>query len=293
MHSVTVRYKKANCQVHRYNKGVKNVYLLDKPVGISPLQAIQYLKTVHPDLSSVPLGYAGRLDPMASGLLLVLAGDENRKRKDYERLEKTYEFEILFGFETDTYDVLGLIQNRTNVPIEKIDLRKTLDFFSGTFVQPYPPYSSPRVNGKPLYYWARSNRLSEVAIPEKKVLVQQIALESLHEISFHEIQTRIIDNLTALSPAAGDFRQQFILEQWREEKSAEQYRIARCRVRCSSGLYVRSLCNEIGKRLESSALALSIRRTEIGPYTISSDGVIPVPGLLPGNDNHEHTENSD
>ena len=51
--------------------------------------------------------YAGRLDPMASGLLIVLAGEETKNKEKYLNLDKEYLFEVLFGFKTVTYDFLG------------------------------------------------------------------------------------------------------------------------------------------------------------------------------------------
>ncbi|MCX6720304.1 MAG: hypothetical protein NTW11_00645 [Candidatus Staskawiczbacteria bacterium] len=66
-------------------------------------------KVKNPEYLNVPMTYAGRLDPMASGVLVVLAGPEIKNKEKYLALDKEYEFSILFGFSTDTYDILGKV----------------------------------------------------------------------------------------------------------------------------------------------------------------------------------------
>src|SRR6185436_12995765 len=83
--------------------------LLHKPLGLSPLEVIKLFKQQNFEYASATISYAGRLDPMADGLLLLLVNEENTQRKLYEALPKTYEFTVLLGVETDTYDILGKI----------------------------------------------------------------------------------------------------------------------------------------------------------------------------------------
>src|SRR4051812_15345092 len=86
------------------------IILLNKPLSFTPLQATLKFKQAFPEYADQKIAYAGRLDPMAEGLLLLLIGNETKKRKDYEALSKTYEFSILLGISTDTYDLLGKIK---------------------------------------------------------------------------------------------------------------------------------------------------------------------------------------
>src|SRR5581483_5062703 len=115
-----------------------------KELGLTPLETIYKLKAKYPKLSNKKIGYAGRLDPMAQGLLLLLIGDENKKRKRYELLGKTYLCEIIFGFSTDTYDLLGKITNVGNINKDYLDnnFENILKTFLGKSYQKYPPYSS-------------------------------------------------------------------------------------------------------------------------------------------------------
>ncbi|KKR79021.1 MAG: tRNA pseudouridine synthase B [Candidatus Nomurabacteria bacterium GW2011_GWA2_40_9] len=87
----------------------KNIILLNKKEGETPLSALSLFRDKHKIYKDIPMTYAGRLDPMASGLLIILAGEECKNKEKYLNLDKEYEFEILFGFQTDTYDILGKI----------------------------------------------------------------------------------------------------------------------------------------------------------------------------------------
>ena len=88
---------------------IQSKILLYKKIGETPLECLNRFKVENSEYESLPMTYAGRLDPMAEGLLLVLVGEECKKKEDYLYLSKEYEIEVLFGFETDTADVLGKI----------------------------------------------------------------------------------------------------------------------------------------------------------------------------------------
>ena len=58
---------------------------------------------------TVKIGYAGRLDPLASGVLLAMIGDTCRERDRFQALEKSYKFCVLLGVHTDSLDPLGVV----------------------------------------------------------------------------------------------------------------------------------------------------------------------------------------
>lgn len=97
-----------------YARPMKNVLLLEKRVGETPLECLNRFRAAHPEYAEVPMTYAGRLDPMANGLLLVLAGDLVHRKDDFLGLDKEYRATVVFGVSTDTYDGLGKIQD-TNI----------------------------------------------------------------------------------------------------------------------------------------------------------------------------------
>ena len=88
---------------------MKKIILLNKKEGETPLEALDRFRMANPKYKDEKMTYAGRLDPMASGVLLVLVGEEIKQKDKYLALNKEYEFEILFGFATDTYDILGKV----------------------------------------------------------------------------------------------------------------------------------------------------------------------------------------
>ena len=90
--------------------------IVEKSVGETPLQALEAFRE-RERLGGIPLTYAGRLDPMASGKLLILIGDECKKRDTYTGLDKRYRFEVLFGARTDTGDILGITERTVTAHI--------------------------------------------------------------------------------------------------------------------------------------------------------------------------------
>lgn len=206
--------------------------------------------------------YAGRLDPMASGLLLILLGDEVKKKDKYLKLDKEYEFEILFEFATDTYDLLGKITHSkvlTNTRITKLEekIKSNLKFFRGKFRQKYPLYSSKT--------WGKARAGEKVEPREREVKVKSLKFLGLRKVSnsklFHNIEKRI-------KKVEGDFRQKEILKLWKGSLShiSHGLYVGKFAIHCSSGTYVRSIANDLGKKISIPALAYSIKRTKIGKY---------------------------
>lgn len=239
-----------------------------KPVGYTPLQILNLLKKNTPELETVPLAYAGRLDPMAEGLLLVLTGDECKKREKYQMLSKEYEVKVIFGFETDTYDPLGLVTNTCNVDIKKIDkISESLQKFVGKYDQTYPPYSSARVNGKPLFYWARENKLSEITRPSKQIEIRDIKVLDVGNIHASKLLKNIYQKISSVE---GDFRQEDILENWSKllENNDGKYPFVSLYIKSSHGAYMRSLAHDLGKSVGGCAIALSIKRVAVGKFKV-------------------------
>ncbi|MSU45079.1 MAG: hypothetical protein EXS47_00380 [Candidatus Zambryskibacteria bacterium] len=91
----------------------KGLHLLYKNLGETPNERILRFKKDNPEYAEVSMTYAGRLDPMAEGLLLVVSGDEIKEKQKYQNLNKAYEVQVLWGFETDTLDVLGVVSENS------------------------------------------------------------------------------------------------------------------------------------------------------------------------------------
>lgn len=249
---------------------MERVILLNKQLGLSPLQAIHRLQVQYPQYSTVKLGYAGRLDPLAEGLLLLLVGEENKRKKQYEGLPKTYEFEVLFGVATDTYDTLGIITDTSKQPpvINTQQVAPLLPAFLGKQMQPYPPFSSRTVQGKPLYKWAREGKLHEITVPEREIELFSLSLLPATSLSNKNLEHIVMERIQTVR---GGFRQAEIRSSWQDFFATSpllRFPLLKLRVHCSSGTYVRSLAHNFGKHLGIPALALSITRTTIGPYSL-------------------------
>ena len=80
-----------------------------KALGETPLVATERLRRERHIPRTTPLAYAGRLDPMATGTLLILIGDECKKQTKYHALDKVYTVELLIGIHSDSGDVLGIV----------------------------------------------------------------------------------------------------------------------------------------------------------------------------------------
>lgn len=247
-----------------------NIIKIYKKAGETPLDCINKLKKDNKELANTPMTYAGRLDPLASGVLLILVGDEVHKKNEYLNLPKEYEIEILFGFSTDTYDILGKItsiQKDKDINISE-KANKSFGSFIGKIKQKYPPYSSRPVQGKPLFEWARLGKLNEIEIPSHNVLINNIKFIGQRKINGRKLLEII---KTEISKISGDFRQEEILSLWEEalrDKDKEEYSVIKLVVNCGSGVYMRSLANDIGEYLGARSLALKIVRTKVGDYSI-------------------------
>jgi tRNA pseudouridine(55) synthase len=241
----------------------QGIIKLYKKLGETPLESILNYKKENPDYQNEPMSYLGRLDPMAEGELWIAVGEENKNREEYLKLPKEYEFEVLFGFETDTYDLLGVANNEQGHSLERgsgAGQARTSEFSVENIVrkQKYPPYSSKTVNGKPLWQWAREGKLNEIEIPTIEVEIYSLDEIGESNLSGEEVLKEIKRKISLVK---GDFRQAEVIESWEkvmEGKKEQGFIIKKYKVRCSSGTYVRSIANDWG------GVAFSIKRTKVG-----------------------------
>ncbi|MBX4198722.1 hypothetical protein KW800_00350 [Candidatus Parcubacteria bacterium] len=239
---------------------------LYKNLGETPLECIERFKLERPEYKDVNMTYLGRLDPMAEGLLFILAGDTRDKQK-YLDWDKAYEFEVLWGFETDTYDTLGLVTAEGKMPIDlEKKMGKLLKNIAARKTQAYPPYSARTVGGKALHTWAREGKIGEVEIPTRSIKIFHIEHVRTRLLKQSEVLEEILKNIALVE---GDFRQAEISSLWKRVlKPNELALISRFKVDVSSGTYVRGLAHEMGKMLGTCALAYSIKRTRMGEHRL-------------------------
>lgn len=251
---------------------MKKRVLLHKKVGETPLQALEVWRRTHPRYTQVPASYAGRLDPMASGALLVLLGDECKRQKDYTKLDKEYDVEVLLDVGSDTGDILGITTAREyETQVSPRALERILEKERGTHARQYPVYSSKTVAGKPLFLYALEGTLATIEVPAHEETIYHVQKRGSYQLSTSELLARIT-SLLALAPTSdepskalgADFRIHAVRNAWTSVLLTERsYTVLKLRVRCGSGTYMRSLAARIGKALGTDALALSIHRRRI------------------------------
>ncbi len=252
--------------------------VLEKQVGETPLAAVEAFRARANIATDVPLAYAGRLDPLASGALLVLIGEECKKQSSYHALDKEYEFEVLLSYASDTGDVLGLAEHRApaHIPTQK-EITTVLASLIGTHKLPYPHYSSKTVHGKPLFLWTLEGRLNEIEIPTVDTTIYKLKLIDIYSRSKDELAQCIEEKISSIPEVTdenkklgADFRRTDIRARWKEIfthiPDAERVTILRIRCTSASGAYMRTLAGAIGEKLGSQGLALSIHRTKMGRY---------------------------
>ena len=140
------------------------ILLVDKAPGWTSHDVIAYMRGV---LKIKKVGHSGTLDPMASGLLILLLGKATKMQSEY--LGLPYAGQITLGAETDTWDAEGKTVKTAPVPpFGREDLDKILKNLTGKIKQPIPFYSAKKVNGQAMYKKARMGenieRESEIEI---------------------------------------------------------------------------------------------------------------------------------
>lgn len=262
-----------------------------KQPGETPLQALGRLRKELKIGSDVKMTYAGRLDPLAEGEIIVLTGDECKNKDKYLTLDKEYEVEILFGAKTDTGDVMGKIVDGAKFLVDSFGnvsddiLRSVLQEFVGTVRWEYPAFSSKTVQGKPLFLWALEGKLSEIdEIPMRESEIYELELldSCSNQLSVGELRDIVREKIDSVKPVVpnivngkdskmlgADFRRSEIKYSWNiffdlcEKYEINSFHIARIRCKCSSGTYMRTLAEKVGKCLNMPSLAFSITRTRI------------------------------
>lgn len=244
------------------NKAKSNIVPFWQPVGISTNRLSQIIGKHYSLLSS----HTGTLDPMAEGVIIVLLGDKRFEKYEYSNCHKYYEFEVILGLSTDSFDGMGIITGQKKCSPNKRHLQKVLDGMVGHYKQHVPMYSAVKYRGKKLFELGHSKTAPE-KMPVKEGQIFNIKLLDLKSIKIQQITENILKRLNIIK---GNFRQPLIIEQWKEY--AAQYSPAaalyciKISVEMSKGLYVRSLSQDICKKIDCLGFTFSIKRTRNGVY---------------------------
>ncbi len=139
-------------QTKRIKRAVNGVLLLDKPYGFSSNQALQKVKWLY---QAQKAGHTGTLDPLATGVLPICFGEATKFAQHLTDENKTYIATVKFGVTTTTGDKEGDVLNQVDCQVTREEIDRVLPQFMGEITQVPPMYSALKVNGKPLYEYAR------------------------------------------------------------------------------------------------------------------------------------------
>jgi tRNA pseudouridine55 synthase len=166
------------------NNELNGLVLVDKPQGCTSHDVVNRWRKL---ARTKRAGHLGTLDPMATGLLLLVTGNATRLARFFEKQEKTYEAEIRLGFVSDTYDAEGVVE-QTSVGIPATEqVMEALERFRGSFLQTPPAVSAKKVNGVAAYKLARKQQPVELA----PVLVHVKSLR-VREVSGDRIRIEVV-----------------------------------------------------------------------------------------------------
>ncbi len=208
-----------------------NILLIDKPKGITSFDVIRTLRV---KLGIRKMGHGGTLDPLASGLMIIAKNEGTKLLTNYLKLDKEYIAEVLIGERRSTGDMEGDILEEKEVEhLNSEEVEKAVASLQGTITLPVSAYSAIKKDGVPMYKRARKAEKTGEAItelPVREMLVKDIEL----------LKTEYVGDRCVLT----------------------------VRFFVGSGTYIRSLAEELGRRLGYPATLKNLRRTKIGEFAI-------------------------
>jgi tRNA pseudouridine55 synthase len=216
----------------------QNILLVDKPKGITSFDVIRILRR---KLGIRKMGHAGTLDPMASGLMIIGVNEGTKKMSEFLKLPKVYIADVLLGKKTDTGDMEGRVITESDVPeISEEKIRVAIAGLIGKHSLPVPMYSAVKIGGRPLYKIARKKEKGGELTEEEKNITPPV--KEMEVLSARLLETK--GNVLTIE------------------------------MEVSSGSYIRTLGEELGRRLGYPATLAGLRRTKIGEFLIEDAMII-------------------
>lgn len=213
-----------------YDVNVQGILLVDKPKGWTSFDVVNYVRKIVAQVEgkkpkNVKVGHTGTLDPLATGLLVLLVGKEyTRRAQELSKHDKTYEVTIQLGETSTTADAEGKKTFVSDRVPSKDEVEAALQQFTGEIMQTPPVFSAMKINGQRAYKLAREGK--PVELEPRPVTIYETTLNS-YEYPFVRFTTKV-----------------------------------------SSGTYIRSLAEDLGKTLQTGAYMSDLRRTTIDMFRL-------------------------
>ncbi|MFN3265279.1 MAG: tRNA pseudouridine(55) synthase TruB [Deinococcales bacterium] len=226
------------------------VHIINKPLGWTSHDVVARARKL---LGTRKVGHTGTLDPLATGVLILVSEESTKLVPFLEKTSKDYIGYVSLGASTPTLDAEGPVVQRADCRLqiaEKTRLEAILAGFVGKQMQVPPQYSAIHVDGRRAYDMVRAGE--EVKLEPRAI-----------EVLFLELQ-EVLPHMPVdamFPPALGEF---------------VTLKIA---VGVSSGTYIRSLARDIGAALEMPAHLAGLIRTRVGNFKL--EDAIEVESLRP------------
>lgn len=180
------------------------------------------------------IGHTGTLDPLATGVLVIMVGEATKISELLTATYKEYIAEMIFGIKTDTLDITGTVLEDKNSILSEEKIQNTLKKMTKIYYQEVPIYSAIKVKGKKLYEYAREKE--KVELPKKEVHIKKLEL----------LNYKVENNKTIIQ--------------------------IKCLV--SKGTYIRSLIRDIAFELNTVGTMTNLKRTKQGKFDIKDSYTI-------------------
>jgi tRNA pseudouridine(55) synthase len=255
------------------DKQQRVIQFVFKPIGWTPVDCIKEYRKLLGD-EKVKLTFAGRLDPMACGILPIIKGNNEEVRQSFQNNYKIYQFSVIIGIQTDTYDILGKIVKTGSLEQSIDKITEKLQEIAKSTTQEYPPYSSKTVYSDhhkrmtALWQLASEEKLPD-SLPKHEIDIKYIKVLNHQQVTSQELYDMIVTRLNSLQ-SHHDLRQGEIKEQWTNVltsklNDSQKYTIINCEAKVSTGTYIRSIANDI------NSVAFDIYRIDMDTISIDPE----------------------
>lgn len=240
-----------------YPEGI--VLPIDKPYRWTSADVVRKVKfqlQKHFNLKKMKVGHAGTLDPLATGLLIVCAGNATKKAEQFQAQDKIYTATFEFGATTPSFDLEQPVDKC--FPFEHItedSVREALSGFLGEQQQVPPMFSAKMVGGMRAYEYARTGQPVELS-------TSTIRIDEIELLEFHPAgDARDGGKETAAGKDKSDLAAVRNIHNYHVSGDTDGQRPwAVVRIRCSKGTYIRSIARDLGLALGSGAFLTALRR---------------------------------
>lgn len=206
---------------------MNGILLVDKPSGWTSFDVVAKVRGIvrrQTGLKKPKVGHTGTLDPLATGLLVLVVGSYTKRVPELTKLDKTYEVSMTLGQVSTTGDEEGEKTAISDRMPQEVDIQQCLQNLEGEMEQTPPIFSAIKVNGQRAYKLARAGK--PVVIEPRKVEIYSIT-----DVEY-------------------------------------TYPLVKFTTEVSSGTYIRTLVEDIGKQLDVGAYMSGLRRTKVGDFNI-------------------------